>query len=70
MKIKRGHYINDHTGTECFVKHILFFTVTYERSEDGENAQPCYLHYKTFARNWSPSSYYRYVQEKTEDGQI
>lgn len=68
MKIKRGHYINDHTGKECFVKHTLFSTVAYEYSEDGENARPCHMHYKTFARKWSPSSYYIYVHEKENGG--
>ncbi len=68
MKIKRGYYINDHSGKECFVKYTYFFTVAYEYPEDGDNAHPHYTHFKTFARNWSPSVYYVYANDSKESG--
>ena len=68
MKIKRGYYVNDHSGKECFVKYTNFFTVAYEYTGDGDNALPHYTHYKTFARNWSPSVYYIYKPAQQQTG--
>lgn len=59
MKIKRDYYINDRSGIECFVVYTYFSIVAY-RFEHKSNVEHI-MHHKTFARNWSPSKYHKFV---------